>query len=74
MSIKYKFLGNTGLRVSNLCFGTMTFGDGSGIYKSIGSVDQASADQLIKEAIDSGINFFDTADVYSAGQSEDTLG
>jgi len=74
MTITHKLLGNTGLLVSNLCLGTMTFGDGAGIYQSIGAVDQAGADELIKEAIDSGINFFDTADVYSNGQSETTLG
>ena len=69
----YKTLGNTGLLVSRLCFGTMTFG-GEGIYKFIGSVDQKGADQLVKAAIDGGINFFDTADVYSEGQSEKILG
>ena len=69
----YKTLGNTGLLVSRLCFGTMTFG-GEGMYKLIGSVDQKGADQLVKAAIDGGINFFDTADVYSEGQSEKILG
>src|ERR1700704_2985948 len=69
----YKTLGNTGLLVSRLCFGTMTFG-GEGIYKMIGSVDQKGADQLVKAAIDGGINFFDTADVYSQGESEKILG
>src|SRR6195256_1752220 len=69
----YKTLGNTGLLVSRLCFGTMTFG-GEGIYKMIGSVDQKGADQLVKAAIDGGINFFDTADVYAEGESEKILG
>ena len=69
----YKTLGNTGLLVSRLCFGTMTFG-GEGMYKLIGSVDQKGADQLVEAAIDGGINFFDTADVYSEGQSEKILG
>ena len=72
--MKYQMLGHTGLQVSALCLGTMTFGDGQGIYKSIGAVDQAGADQLVKTAVDAGINFFDTADIYSAGQSERTLG
>ena len=72
--MKYKTLGNTGLLVSQLCLGTMTFSDGSGIYKHIGDVDQAGADELVKASIDAGINFFDTADVYSAGASEKTLG
>jgi aryl-alcohol dehydrogenase-like predicted oxidoreductase len=52
----------------------MTFGRGQGIYKAIGAVDQKGADALVKAAIDGGINFFDTADVYSAGESEETLG
>ena len=72
--MKYKTLGDTGLLVSQLCLGTMTFSDGSGIYKHIGDVDQAGADELVRASIDAGINFFDTADVYSAGASETTLG
>ena len=72
--MKYKTLGNTGLLVSQLCLGTMTFSDGSGVYKHIGDVDQAGADALVKASIEAGINFFDTADVYSAGASETTLG
>jgi aryl-alcohol dehydrogenase-like predicted oxidoreductase len=71
--MKYKTLGDTGLLVSNLCFGTMTF-SGAGIYKVIGTVDQKEADALIKASIDAGINFFDTADSYSEGESERTLG
>ena len=73
-NMEYKTLGNTGLLVSRLCLGTMTFGRGQGIYKAIGAVDQKVADALVKAAIDGGINFFDTADVYSAGESETTLG
>ncbi len=72
--MEYKTLGNTGLLVSTLCFGTMTFHGGTGMFKAIGSVDQGGADELIKASIDSGINFFDTADVYSEGESEKTLG
>ncbi|MBR8421215.1 aldo/keto reductase [Burkholderia dolosa] len=72
--MKYKTLGNTGLLVSQLCLGTMTFGGGTGVYQHIGNVDQAGADELVKASIDAGINFFDTADVYSGGQSEATLG
>src|SRR5580693_7894003 len=70
----YKTLGNTGLQVSTLCFGTMTFGDGRGFFKVIGSVGQAGADELVKASIEGGINFFDTADVYTEGESEKTLG
>jgi aryl-alcohol dehydrogenase-like predicted oxidoreductase len=72
--MEYKTLGNTGLLVSNLCLGTMTFHGGEGIWKAIGSVDQAGADALIHASLDAGINFFDTADVYSDGESEKTLG
>ena len=73
-SRKYATLGKTGLLVSKLCFGTMTFGDGRGDYKAIGAVGQAGADELVKTSIDGGINFFDTADNYTAGESEKILG
>ena len=73
-TMNYKTLGNTGLLVSTLCLGTMTFGQGEGVYKAIGAVDQAGADDLVRNAIEGGINFFDTADVYSEGDSERTLG
>src|SRR6202020_1091007 len=72
--MQYKPLGDTGLLVSTLCFGTMTFHGGTGLFKAIGTVDQAGADELVKNSIDAGINFFDTADVYSEGESEKTLG
>jgi aryl-alcohol dehydrogenase-like predicted oxidoreductase len=72
--MQYKTLGDTGLLVSQLCLGCMTFHGGSGMFKAIGTVDQAGADALIKNSIDAGINFFDTADVYSEGESEKTLG
>jgi aryl-alcohol dehydrogenase-like predicted oxidoreductase len=72
--MEYKTLGNTGLLVSKLCFGTMTFGDGRGYFKAIGAVGQAGADELVKTSIDGGINFFDTADNYQEGESEKILG
>jgi aryl-alcohol dehydrogenase-like predicted oxidoreductase len=72
--MKYATLGNTGLQVSKLCFGTMTFGDGRGMFKAIGATGQAEADELVKASIESGINFFDTADVYTEGESEKILG
>src|ERR1700727_1806380 len=72
--MQYKTLGDTGLLVSTLCFGTMTFHGGTGLFKNIGTVDQAGADELVKASIDAGINFFDTADVYSEGESEKALG
>jgi aryl-alcohol dehydrogenase-like predicted oxidoreductase len=72
--MQYAALGNTGLLVSRLCFGTMTFGDGRGLIKGIGAVGQAGADELVKTSIDGGINFFDTADIYTEGESEKILG
>ena len=72
--MQYKTLGDTGLLVSTLCFGTMTFHGGTGLFRAIGTVDQAGADQLIKASIEGGINFFDTADVYSQGESERVTG
>ncbi|MFO7848002.1 MAG: aldo/keto reductase [Balneolaceae bacterium] len=69
----YKLLGNTGLFVSELSFGTMSFG-GEGFWKSVGEQQQEEADELIQMAVDAGINFIDTANVYSFGQSEEILG
>jgi aryl-alcohol dehydrogenase-like predicted oxidoreductase len=71
--MKYNLFGNTGLVVSELCFGTMTFG-GEGIWKAIGSLPQDDATALVKGSVDGGINFFDTANIYSYGQSEQLLG
>ena len=71
--MKYKTLGNTGLLVSHICLGTMTFA-GKGRWTAIGSQDQETADSLIKASIEAGVNFIDTADVYSEGESELTLG
>ena len=72
--MEYKTLGNTGLLVSTLCLGTMTFHGGEGFWKKVGTVDQAGADKLIEASVAAGINFFDTADVYSEGESEKILG
>jgi aryl-alcohol dehydrogenase-like predicted oxidoreductase len=72
--LEYSTLGNTGLLVSKLCFGTMTFGDGRGLFKALSGIDQAGADELVKMALDGGINFFDTADNYTEGASEKILG
>jgi aryl-alcohol dehydrogenase-like predicted oxidoreductase len=71
--MKYKFLSNTGVLVSELCFGTMTFG-GEGYWEAIGRLQQEEGSALVKTALDSGINFFDTANVYSYGKSEMILG
>ncbi len=69
--MNYKTLGNTGLKVSELCLGTMTFGEN---FYGIAVVGQASANEMVTRALDAGINFFDTADVYSYGESETVLG
>ena len=67
-------LGRTGLYVSELCLGTMTFGGGPGIWGQIGNLQQAEAESLIGQALDAGINFIDTADVYAGGLSEQITG
>jgi aryl-alcohol dehydrogenase-like predicted oxidoreductase len=72
--MEFKTLGNTGLLVSQLCLGTMTFHGGEGFWSKIGTVDQAGVDELVKASVDAGINFIDTADVYSEGECEKTLG
>src|SRR5258707_1931255 len=72
--MEYTTLGKAGLLVSKLCFGTMTFGDGRGLFKAISAVGQAGADELVNASIDGGINFFDTADNYTEGESERMLG
>jgi aryl-alcohol dehydrogenase-like predicted oxidoreductase len=71
--MKYKLLGNTGLRVSELCLGTMTFG-GKGMWTAIGTLEQQVVDSFIKTSADAGINFIDTANVYSEGLSEEMTG
>jgi aryl-alcohol dehydrogenase-like predicted oxidoreductase len=73
--MRYKTLGGTGLLVSEICLGTMTFGGGAdGPYKAIGEVDQSAADRIVARALDAGVNFIDTADVYSSGLSEEITG
>ena len=67
-------LGRTGLFVSELCLGTMTFGGADGIWSQIGAVQQADAERLIGQALDAGINFIDTADIYSGGLAEQITG
>jgi len=71
--MRYRLLGNTGLYVSELCLGTMTFG-GSGFWSVMGGLAQDNVSALVKDAFDCGINFFDTANVYSFGESEKLLG
>ena len=74
--MKYKQLGRTGVFVSEICLGTMTFGGSadSGMWRAIGALGQDDVDAIVARAIASGVNFFDTADVYSFGESERLLG
>lgn len=72
--MRYNRLGRTGLIVSELCLGTMTFGGDEGIWGRIGQLQQEEADGLVKAALDAGINFFDTANIYAEGRSERILG
>ncbi len=71
--MRYRLLGQTGLYVSELCLGTMTFG-AQGFWAVMGGLKQPEVNILVKEAFDQGINFFDTANVYSLGESESLLG
>ncbi len=71
--MKYNQLGNTGLFVSEICLGTMTFG-GGGFWKVVGDLDQKNATALVSRSLEAGVNFIDTADVYSEGQSETITG
>ena len=71
--MKYNNLGNTGLLVSELCLGTMTFG-GKGYWEAIGNLSEKEVNAIVKAALDGGINFIDTANAYSEGLSEILLG
>jgi len=71
--MKYRPLGKTGLYVSELCLGTMTFG-GKGFWEVIGALGSSEVEGLIGASLDAGVNFIDTADVYSEGQSEQLVG
>ncbi len=69
----YRMLGNTGFYVSEICLGTMTFG-GKGFFEAVGKVEQKTATALVSRALEAGVNFIDTADIYSVGLSESLLG
>ncbi len=73
--MKYQRLGNLGLFVSRLGLGTATFGGADHpVYRTVGGLSQAEADRIVGIALDAGINLFDSADVYAAGESEMLLG
>src|SRR5579871_6654483 len=72
--MQYTRLGDTGLIVSRLSFGAMTFGSSEGIFASVAKVDEKLAHEMIARTLDAGINYFNTADGYTGGQSEQILG
>ena len=71
--MEYRRLGRSGLFVSSLTLGTMTFG-GSGPFDKVGSTDVAGATRQVDMCLDAGVNLFDTANIYSSGESEEILG
>jgi aryl-alcohol dehydrogenase-like predicted oxidoreductase len=71
--MRYRMLGKTGLFVSELCLGTMTFG-GKGFWEVVGKLNSSESESLIGASLDAGVNFLDTADVYSEGESEKLVG
>ncbi len=72
--MRYNRLGHSGLFVSELCLGTMTFGGSDDMWGQIGKLEQDEADSLVRTALDAGINFIDTANIYAGGRSEQILG
>lgn len=71
--MEYKFLGKSGLQISRLCFGTMTFGGSHG-FENLGKITEEEACRQVDICLEAGVNIFDTADMYSRGQSEEVLG
>jgi aryl-alcohol dehydrogenase-like predicted oxidoreductase len=71
--MRYNQLGSTGMFVSEICLGTMTFG-GQGFWQVVGSLDQKAVTGIVAKSLEAGVNFIDTADVYSEGRSETLLG
>ena len=72
--MEYRLLGRSGLDVSALSFGTGTFGGNHAFFGKWGNTNVAQASRLVETCVDAGVNLFDTADVYSSGQSEEILG
>jgi len=72
--MRYRLFGKTGLYVSELCLGTMTFAGKGGFWGAIGKLSASEAEALIGTALDAGVNFIDTADAYSEGESEKFVG
>jgi aryl-alcohol dehydrogenase-like predicted oxidoreductase len=72
--MEYAKLGNTGLDVSPICLGCMSFGSAEGWVHNQWALNEEDSRSIIKRALDLGINFFDTANVYARGVSEEILG
>ena len=79
--MKFRYLGSTGLAVSEICLGAMTFGEKGAFlgapdrnWAEFGVVPEQDATRMVHQALDAGVNFFDTADVYKNGQGEEQLG
>ena len=72
--MEYRQLGNTGVFVSRICLGTMTFGGAGTFFKNIGGLAQHDVNALVENALDAGVNFIDTANMYSVGEAEALLG
>jgi len=72
--MEYRQLGASGLKVPVLSFGTATFGGGNEFFKAWGNTQAAEASRMVDLCFDAGVNFFDTADVYSRGAAEEILG
>jgi aryl-alcohol dehydrogenase-like predicted oxidoreductase len=72
--MRYNLLGKTGLYVSELCLGSMTFGGSGGMWQAIGRLGHQESLALVSAAFEAGVNFIDTADVYSEGESERLVG
>ena len=72
--MRYNILGQTGLYVSEMCLGTMTFGKSEGIWANIGGLQIDDVTKIVKRSYDRGVNFIDTANVYSHGMSETLTG
>ena len=72
--MKYRLLADTGVFVSEICLGAMTFGGRGQMWEVIGGLDQSAVSKIVDRALDGGVNFIDTADVYSAGESETMVG
>ena len=70
IDMEYRQLGRSGLKVPEICFGSGTFGAGNDFFKALAETTQAEAERMVDICMEAGVNFFDTADIYSDGASE----